>query len=152
MNINNRSLDIYIKGAEVCVTAPLKVSVLTRWCSRLTRLGLQSQTEAASSWMKWMVCQPVTGVVLELWMLSSKKAKYAFASWHSISLTWGNEQIPIICIANDRNAQKLKPLISTTFSLPFHKLVILIIWSGIKLKILKTTGADDTITDSFNCF
>ncbi|KAJ3984950.1 replication factor RFC1 C terminal domain-containing protein [Lentinula detonsa] len=30
-------------------------------------------------------------------------------------------KIPIICIANDRQAQKLKPLMSTTFSLPFSK-------------------------------
>ncbi|KAF8959445.1 replication factor RFC1 C terminal domain-containing protein [Flammula alnicola] len=30
-------------------------------------------------------------------------------------------KIPIICIANDRGAQKLKPLIATTYSLPFHK-------------------------------
>ncbi|KZT23217.1 DNA replication factor C, large subunit [Neolentinus lepideus HHB14362 ss-1] len=30
-------------------------------------------------------------------------------------------KIPIICIANDRQAQKLKPLMSTTFSLPFKK-------------------------------
>ncbi|KAF8994582.1 replication factor RFC1 C terminal domain-containing protein [Cyathus striatus] len=30
-------------------------------------------------------------------------------------------KIPIICIANDRGAQKLKPLIATTFNLPFHK-------------------------------
>ncbi|KAF9475821.1 DNA replication factor C, large subunit [Pholiota conissans] len=30
-------------------------------------------------------------------------------------------KIPIICIANDRGAQKLKPLMATTFSLPFHK-------------------------------
>ncbi|KDR74292.1 hypothetical protein GALMADRAFT_71171, partial [Galerina marginata CBS 339.88] len=30
-------------------------------------------------------------------------------------------KIPIICIANDRQAQKLKPLIATTFSLPFQK-------------------------------
>ncbi|KAM6493294.1 Replication factor RFC1 C terminal domain containing protein [Amanita muscaria] len=29
--------------------------------------------------------------------------------------------IPIICIANDRQAQKLKPLIHTTFSIPFQK-------------------------------
>jgi replication factor C subunit 1 len=33
-------------------------------------------------------------------------------------------QIPIICIANDRQAQKLKPLISTTFAIPFQKYVI----------------------------
>ncbi|EIW81766.1 DNA replication factor C, large subunit [Coniophora puteana RWD-64-598 SS2] len=30
-------------------------------------------------------------------------------------------RIPIICIANDRGAQKLKPLIATTFNLPFRK-------------------------------
>ncbi|PPQ84612.1 hypothetical protein CVT25_015709 [Psilocybe cyanescens] len=30
-------------------------------------------------------------------------------------------KIPIICIANDRQAQKLKPLMATTFSLSFHK-------------------------------
>lgn len=30
-------------------------------------------------------------------------------------------KIPIICIANDRQAQKLKPLASTTYNLPFHK-------------------------------
>ncbi|KAJ3861108.1 purine nucleotide binding protein [Lentinula novae-zelandiae] len=30
-------------------------------------------------------------------------------------------KIPIICIANDRQAQKLKPLMSTTFNLPFSK-------------------------------
>ncbi|KIY43891.1 DNA replication factor C, large subunit [Fistulina hepatica ATCC 64428] len=30
-------------------------------------------------------------------------------------------QIPIICIANDRNAQKLNPLKNTCFNLPFHK-------------------------------
>ncbi|EPQ59834.1 DNA replication factor C, large subunit [Gloeophyllum trabeum ATCC 11539] len=30
-------------------------------------------------------------------------------------------KIPIICIANDRQAQKLKPLIATTYSLPFKK-------------------------------
>ncbi|KAJ7481567.1 replication factor RFC1 C terminal domain-containing protein, partial [Mycena latifolia] len=29
--------------------------------------------------------------------------------------------VPIICIANDRAAQKLKPLIATTFSLPFQR-------------------------------
>ncbi|EJD00743.1 DNA replication factor C, large subunit [Fomitiporia mediterranea MF3/22] len=30
-------------------------------------------------------------------------------------------KIPIICIANDRNAQKLKPLLNTTFNLSFRK-------------------------------
>ncbi|KAH8115675.1 DNA replication factor C, large subunit [Phellopilus nigrolimitatus] len=30
-------------------------------------------------------------------------------------------KIPIICIANDRNAQKLKPLVHTTFNLSFRK-------------------------------
>ncbi|TFK53303.1 DNA replication factor C, large subunit [Heliocybe sulcata] len=30
-------------------------------------------------------------------------------------------KVPIICIANDRQAQKLKPLMNTTFSLPFRK-------------------------------
>ncbi|KAF8220855.1 hypothetical protein L208DRAFT_1116398, partial [Tricholoma matsutake] len=30
-------------------------------------------------------------------------------------------KIPIICIGNDRQAQKFKPLVATTFSLPFHK-------------------------------
>ncbi|KAJ7446899.1 replication factor RFC1 C terminal domain-containing protein [Mycena galericulata] len=30
-------------------------------------------------------------------------------------------KVPIICIANDRGAQKLKPLIATTFSLPFSR-------------------------------
>ncbi|GAW03798.1 purine nucleotide binding protein [Lentinula edodes] len=30
-------------------------------------------------------------------------------------------KIPIICIVNDRQAQKLKPLMSTTFNLPFSK-------------------------------
>jgi replication factor C subunit 1 len=30
-------------------------------------------------------------------------------------------QVPIICIANDRNALKLKPLVATTFSLPFRR-------------------------------
>ena len=32
-------------------------------------------------------------------------------------------QIPIICIANDRQAQKLKPLLHTTFNLTFKKYV-----------------------------
>jgi replication factor C subunit 1 len=30
-------------------------------------------------------------------------------------------QIPIICIANDRGAQKLKPLMASTYSLTFRK-------------------------------
>ncbi|KAJ6583168.1 hypothetical protein B0H10DRAFT_2097712 [Mycena sp. CBHHK59/15] len=30
-------------------------------------------------------------------------------------------KVPIICIANDRGAQKLKPLIATTYSLPFSR-------------------------------
>ncbi|KAG6874152.1 hypothetical protein C0995_005570 [Termitomyces sp. Mi166 len=30
-------------------------------------------------------------------------------------------QVPIICIANDRQAQKLKPLVATTFNMTFHK-------------------------------
>jgi replication factor C subunit 1 len=30
-------------------------------------------------------------------------------------------QIPIICIANDRNAQKMKPLWSSTYNLSFRK-------------------------------
>ncbi|PFH45686.1 hypothetical protein AMATHDRAFT_158196 [Amanita thiersii Skay4041] len=30
-------------------------------------------------------------------------------------------KIPIICIANDKQAQKLKPLMSTTFGISFHK-------------------------------
>lgn len=32
-------------------------------------------------------------------------------------------QVPIICIANDRGALKLKPLIAQTFSLPYKKYV-----------------------------
>jgi replication factor C subunit 1 len=32
-----------------------------------------------------------------------------------------SSQIPIICIANDRSAQKMKPLWSSTFSLAFRK-------------------------------
>lgn len=30
-------------------------------------------------------------------------------------------QVPIICIANDRGAQKLKPLLNCSFSLPYKK-------------------------------
>lgn len=32
-------------------------------------------------------------------------------------------QVPIICIANDRGAQKLKPLINCAFNLPYKKCV-----------------------------
>lgn len=32
-------------------------------------------------------------------------------------------QIPIICIANDRSAQKMKPLTNVTFDLKFRKCV-----------------------------
>ena len=32
-------------------------------------------------------------------------------------------QVPIICIANDRGAQKLKPLLNCAFNLPFRKYV-----------------------------
>lgn len=136
------------------VSLYLSTPVLIRYCSRLTRLGSQSRTEAASSWMKWMVCQLATGVVWELWTLSLKRAKYVLASKCSIQTTWGNKQIPVLCIANDRNAQKLKPLTSTTFSLPFHKSVTshYDIWLNLKLEILKTAGTDDTIADSLNCF
>ena len=30
-------------------------------------------------------------------------------------------QVPIICIANDRGAQKLKPLLNCAFNLPYKK-------------------------------
>jgi replication factor C subunit 1 len=32
-------------------------------------------------------------------------------------------QVPIICIANDRGAQKLKPLTATTYNMPFRRYV-----------------------------
>ncbi|KAJ7490428.1 replication factor RFC1 C terminal domain-containing protein [Mycena galericulata] len=44
-------------------------------------------------------------------------------------------KVPIICIANDRAAQKLKPLLSTTFSLPFQRPSV----QAIRLRLMDIT-------------
>ncbi|KAF5365675.1 hypothetical protein D9758_003145 [Tetrapyrgos nigripes] len=46
-------------------------------------------------------------------------------------------KIPIICIANDRNAQKLKPLMGTTFNLSFQKPQVSMIRSRILSIVFK---------------
>jgi replication factor C subunit 1 len=49
-----------------------------------------------------------------------KKTKVVF-SRPLLRSELNHAQIPIICIANDRNAQKMKPLWSSTYNLSFRK-------------------------------
>lgn len=87
MNINNRSLDMYIKDAET--TNSVGATITDRSCLIMDEVdGMSAGDRGGVGALNALI----------------KKSK-----------------IPIICIANDRNAQKLKPLISTTFNLPFHK-------------------------------
>jgi replication factor C subunit 1 len=53
-------------------------------------------------------------------MIKKSKVLFNFPCYHS-ELT--RPKVPIICIANDRGAQKLKPLIQNSFSLPFQRSV-----------------------------
>ncbi|KAF8185193.1 purine nucleotide binding protein [Pholiota molesta] len=80
MNINNTSLDGYIKGPHE--TNSQGVMITDRSCL------IMDEVDGMSRRLNAMI----------------KKTK-----------------IPIICIANDRNSQKLKPLAATTFNMPFHK-------------------------------
>ncbi|KAJ3561256.1 hypothetical protein NP233_g10305 [Leucocoprinus birnbaumii] len=87
MNINNTSLDGFLKGPGA--TNALGVSVTNKSCLIMDEVdGMSAGDRGGIGALNALI----------------KKSK-----------------IPIICIANDRNAQKLKPLQSTTFSLPFHK-------------------------------
>ena len=52
-------------------------------------------------------------------MIKKTKVRVEVTLFSRISLN--GSQIPIICIANDRQAQKLKPLMSTTFNMTFQK-------------------------------
>ncbi|KAF4616049.1 hypothetical protein D9613_011358 [Agrocybe pediades] len=87
LNINNTSLDGFIKGAAA--TNSLGVTITDRSC---------------------LIMDEVDGM--------SAGDRGGVGALNALIKT---SKIPIICIANDRNAQKLKPLMSTTFNLPFHK-------------------------------
>lgn len=52
-------------------------------------------------------------------LIKKTKACHSIISYALTSLT--PHQIPIICIANDKGAQKLKPLISNTYNLTFRR-------------------------------
>lgn len=54
-------------------------------------------------------------------------------TFHPDFSTW---QIPIICIANDRGAQKLRPLMSTAYSLNFQKYERLVVSSKLMFMAL----------------
>lgn len=87
MNINNTSLDGYIKGSSD--TNSLGVTITDKSCLIMDEVdGMSAGDRGGVGALNALI----------------KKTK-----------------IPIICIANDRQAQKLKPLIATTFALPFHK-------------------------------
>ncbi|PPQ66601.1 hypothetical protein CVT24_006912 [Panaeolus cyanescens] len=87
MNINNTSLDGFIKGASA--TNSLGVPITDKTCLIMDEVdGMSAGDRGGVGALNALI----------------KKSK-----------------IPIICIANDGNAQKLKPLQSTTFKLPFHK-------------------------------
>ncbi|KAH6890105.1 purine nucleotide binding protein [Coprinopsis sp. MPI-PUGE-AT-0042] len=86
MNVNNTSLDGFIKGAQ---KNSVGVDITDRTCIIMDEVDGMSAGDR--------------GGVGALNVLIRKS------------------KVPIICIANDRTAQKLKPLQSTTFSLPFHK-------------------------------
>ncbi|KAF5363955.1 hypothetical protein D9756_001043 [Leucocoprinus leucothites] len=87
MNVNNTSLDGFIKGAGS--TNSVGVAITDRSCLIMDEVdGMSAGDRGGVGALNALI----------------KKSK-----------------IPIICIANDRNAMKLKPLQSTTFSLPFHK-------------------------------
>ncbi|KAF9040693.1 purine nucleotide binding protein [Panaeolus papilionaceus] len=87
MNINNTSLDGFIKGASD--TNSLGVTITDKTCLIMDEVdGMSAGDRGGVGALNALI----------------KKSK-----------------IPIICIANDGNAQKLKPLLSTTFKLPFHK-------------------------------
>ncbi|KAG2014211.1 purine nucleotide binding protein [Coprinopsis cinerea AmutBmut pab1-1] len=86
MNINNTSLDGFIKGAS---KNSVGVDITDRTCLIMDEVdGMSAGDRGGVGALNALI----------------KKTK-----------------VPIICIANDRNAQKLKPLQGTTFSLPFHK-------------------------------
>ncbi|KAF9530949.1 purine nucleotide binding protein [Crepidotus variabilis] len=87
MNINNTSLDGYIKGAHV--TNSVGVEITDRTCLIMDEVdGMSAGDRGGVGALNALI----------------KKSK-----------------IPIICIANDRQAQKLKPLMNTTFNMPFQK-------------------------------
>ncbi|CAA7269165.1 unnamed protein product [Cyclocybe aegerita] len=87
MNINNTSLDGFMKGGHE--TNSLGVAITDRTCLIMDEVdGMSAGDRGGVGALNALI----------------KKSK-----------------IPIICIANDRQAQKLKPLIASTFSLPFHK-------------------------------
>ncbi|KAF8164745.1 replication factor RFC1 C terminal domain-containing protein [Crassisporium funariophilum] len=87
MNINNTSLDGYVKGNSD--TNSVGVAITDKTCLIMDEVdGMSAGDRGGVGALNVMI----------------RKSK-----------------IPIICIANDRQAQKLKPLMSTTFSLPFHK-------------------------------
>ncbi|KAH9483192.1 Replication factor C subunit 1, partial [Psilocybe cubensis] len=87
MNINNTSLDGFVKGASE--TNSLGVLITDKSCLIMDEVdGMSAGDRGGVGALNALI----------------KKTK-----------------IPIICIANDRQAQKLKPLMATTFSLPFHK-------------------------------
>ncbi|KAF9457260.1 replication factor RFC1 C terminal domain-containing protein [Collybia nuda] len=87
MNINNKSLDGYVKGASD--TNSLGVTITDRTCLIMDEVdGMSAGDRGGVGALNAMI----------------KKSK-----------------VPIICIANDRQAQKMKPLIATTFSLTFSR-------------------------------
>ncbi|KAJ3535977.1 hypothetical protein NMY22_g6245 [Coprinellus aureogranulatus] len=87
MNINNSSLDGYIKGTQSASSGD--VPLTDRTCLIMDEVdGMSAGDRGGVGALNAMI----------------KKTK-----------------IPIICIANDRNAQKLKPLLHTTFNLSFQK-------------------------------
>ncbi|TEB28982.1 DNA replication factor C, large subunit [Coprinellus micaceus] len=87
MNINNSSLDGYIKGTQGGGSGDIPLT--DRTCLIMDEVdGMSAGDRGGIGALNAMI----------------KKTK-----------------IPIICIANDRNSQKMKPLYSTTFNLSFQK-------------------------------
>ncbi|TFK71392.1 DNA replication factor C, large subunit [Pluteus cervinus] len=89
MNINNTSLDGFIKGAQS--VNDVGVTITNKSCIIMDEVdGMSAGDRGGVGALNALI----------------KKSK-----------------IPIICIANDKNVQKLKPLLATTFGLTFHKLI-----------------------------
>ncbi|KAF6741732.1 P-loop containing nucleoside triphosphate hydrolase protein, partial [Ephemerocybe angulata] len=94
LNINNSSLDGYIKGNKE--TNSMGVPITDRTCLIMDEVDGMSAGDRG-------------GVGALNALIKRCKVTPSFV------------QVPIICIANDRNAQKLNPLKGTTFNLSFQR-------------------------------
>jgi replication factor C subunit 1 len=122
MNVNNLSLDGWMGGNEVRVFDAVGVEAERRVRQATNALGvtITDKTCLIMDEVDGMSAGDRGGVGALNALIKKTKVHVVISKENRQTSLF---QIPIICIANDAGAQKLKPVRSNTFNLPFKRFV-----------------------------